>query len=142
MVNSPATVWILSAGWRFLPVDGEQLAARIRHRFGQPEGDGHRELAEERKSVSHGDGLADETVLVHKSLTGQRPGKGRTPQTIRSPPADSRFSCAITSEFSPAAIRESGQSACCSAREKTSWGMLFIGAAYASSEVGQKPAIS
>ena len=70
MVNSRATVSILSAGWRRLPVDREHLAARVRHRFGQPEGDGRGEPAEERKAVSQGDGLADETVLVYKSLTG------------------------------------------------------------------------
>src|SRR5579863_3840105 len=63
------------------------------------------------------------------------------PQAIRSPPG-SRLSAATSSARSSPAIVVPAQSALVSVLENTTLGVLFIGAAYASSEKGQNPAIS
>jgi hypothetical protein len=48
----------------------------------------------------------------------------------------------ISSARSPRATRVSGQSACCSVLEKTTFGISFIGRAYSLVDVGQTAAIS
>src|SRR5262249_48653913 len=67
--------------------------------------------------------------------------KDAPPYAIKGP-ADPRLSFAISSARSPRAIRVSGHVARSSDVEKTTFGIVFIGSAYASSDVGQNPAIS
>src|ERR1700722_13471641 len=67
--------------------------------------------------------------------------KAAPPHAIMSLPG-SLLRALISSARSPLAIVDWAQSALASVLENTTFGILFIGAAYSSSEVGQNPAIS